>query len=90
MAHLIAWDDSTPERNIRPAPRSACRIAFGREVRYGGRRRDRVERHVHDGGDAPGRRCARARPEALPVRSPGLVQMHMRAADGERAREAGV
>jgi len=74
---LIARDDPAPERNVRPALRGARSTTFGREVLHGSRRRDRVERHVHDGGDTAGRRCARARPEALPVRSPGFVEMHM-------------
>lgn len=85
-AHLIARDDPAPERNVRPAPRGARRTTFDREVLHGSSRRDRVERHVHDGGDTTGRRCARARPEALPVRPPGFVEMHMCARDRERAR----
>ncbi|SHN88072.1 hypothetical protein SAMN05660350_04342 [Geodermatophilus obscurus] len=42
----------------------------------GRRRRDRVERHVHDRGDAARRRPGRAR-EALPLGAPGLVDVHV-------------
>ena len=41
----------------------------------GGRRRDRVEGHVDDRGDAAGDRGARRRREALPVRAPRLVDV---------------
>ena len=82
-AHLVARDDPAPERNVRPALRGARSTTFGREVLHGSSRRDRVERHVYDGGDTARRRCARTRPEALPVRPPGFVEMYMCATDRE-------
>jgi len=76
-AHLIAWDDPTPERNVCPALRLR-RTTFGRKVLDRSRRRDRVERHVHDGGKSPRRCRTRTRPEALPVRPPRFVEVHVR------------
>ena len=84
--HLISRDDPAPERDVRPALRGARRTAFGREVLHGSSRWYRVERHVYDGGDTTRRRCARARPEALPVRPPGFVEMDMCARDRDHKR----
>ncbi len=79
-AHLVAWDNAAPECNVCPAL-LVCRTTFGGKVLHRGRRRDRVERHVHDGGDASGRSRTSAGPEALPLRPPRFVEVHMRTGD---------
>ena len=83
IAHLITWDNATPECNIRPALLTR-RTAFGGKVFHSGRRWDRVERHVHDGGYTSGRSRTSARPEALPIRPPRLVKVYMRTGDTRR------
>ena len=61
-------------------------MTFGGKVLHGGRRWDRVERHVHDGGYASGRSRTSARPEALPIRPPRLVKVHMRTGGDTRVQ----
>jgi hypothetical protein len=84
-AHLIARDNAAPECYICPALLMR-RTTFGRKVLHRGRRWDRVERHVHDGGYAPGRSRTSARPKALPVRPPRLVKVHMRTGEDTRGQ----
>jgi hypothetical protein len=50
---------------------------LGFQAGHGRRRRDRVERHVDDGGDAAGRRRPRGAGEALPLGAARLVDMHV-------------
>ena len=83
IAHLITWDNTAPEGNIYPALLKR-RTTFGGKVLHSGRRGDRVERHIHNSGYASRRSCTSARPEALPIRPPRLVKVHMRTGDTRR------
>ncbi len=80
---MVVWDHAAPEGDVSPAlPAGGAAFCF--EIGYGRRGRDGVEGHVDDGGDAAGRSGACSRPEALPVRSAGLVEMDVGTADEDR------
>jgi hypothetical protein len=72
----VPGDDAAPEADVNPALPAGGR-ALRLQVRHRRRRRDRVERHVDERGDAAGRGGARARPEALPLGAAGLIQVNM-------------
>src|SRR6202035_4945026 len=73
---LVAGDRPAPEPDVHVA------LAVGGGP-FGGQRggvgggRDRVERHVDDRGDAPGRRGQRGGGEALPGGPARLVDVHV-------------
>jgi hypothetical protein len=52
-SYLVTGDDPTPEADVSPTLALGC-AAFNREVLHGRRWGNRVERHVYDGGHAPG------------------------------------
>jgi hypothetical protein len=55
-----------------------CDLLLDAEVLHGGGRREGVEGHVDEGGDAAGRRRARGGPEALPCGAAGVVDVYVR------------
>lgn len=70
----VPGHDAPPERDVDPALAPRC-VRLRPQPARRRRRRHGVQRHVHDGGDAPGGGCARARVEALPLGAPGLVEV---------------
>jgi hypothetical protein len=84
----------------RPAPEADVGVALtlgGRALDVqrgdGRRRRDRVERHVHQGGDPAGRGRAGGGREPLPLGPTGLVAVHVRvdqAGDQHAVHDLGV
>ena len=83
---MVAWDDAAPESDISPAL-STGGVSLLLEVRDGRGGRDRVERHIDEGGDATRGRSACPRPKAFPVCPSGLVQMDVRAGAVDSRRQ---
>jgi hypothetical protein len=73
----VARHDAAPEGHVHAALARGGR-ELAAEVLDRGRRRPAVERHVDDGGRAPGRGRARRRREPLPLGAARLVDVHVR------------
>jgi hypothetical protein len=71
----VAGDDAAPQLDAHIA---ACVLFLELECSDGRRRRQRVERHVDDGGDPARRGRARGGGKSFPLRAPRLVHVHVR------------
>lgn len=74
--YLVTGDDPTPEADVRPTL-ALCGIAFDHEVLHGSRWRDRIERHIHNGGHTPRKSSSGTCPETFPICSTWLVQVYV-------------
>ena len=83
----VARHDAAPESHV-DMTSTARRGAFLLEAGNRRGRRDAVERHVHERGDAAGRGRARRVREALPVGTPGIVDVDVRIDERRAARRA--
>ena len=72
----VAGDGAAPERDV-GRDLAVRRLPFHVQRVDGRRRRDRVEGHVDDRGDAAGDGGPRRGGEALPLGAPGLVDVHV-------------
>ena len=82
----VAGHDAAPELDrdfAAPGGGPALRLQGGDRRR----RRDRVERHVHERADAAGARGAGRGLEPLPVRAAGIVDVHVRVDEGGHQHE---
>jgi hypothetical protein len=76
----ISRYDPAPEADIGDKSSRKRSFAFDIQIMDGGGRRQRIERHVHQGRDAAARSSKGAGLEALPFGSTRFIQVNMRAA----------
>lgn len=80
--HRVPRNDSAPKSYISPTLTLGC-LALGPQIGDCGGRRDRVERHFHDGRTPPGCRSLSPSPKTLPICPPRLVQMNVRTSESK-------
>ena len=70
----VSWHDTAPETHVyvTPAARSGALLL---QPVDGGRWRNAIERHVHEGRDAPGRGSTRGVFESFPIGPAGIVDV---------------
>ncbi len=81
----VSWHDTAPETHVdvTPAARSGALLL---QAVDGGRRRNAVERHVHERRDAPGRGSTRGVFESFPVGPSGIVDVDVRIDEARETR----
>ncbi len=72
----VAADEAAGETHIH-VELALGGAALGLEPGAGGRGRQTIERHVHEGGDAPRRRGSRRGGEAFPLGAARLIDVHV-------------